>query len=62
MNKSECVHIWVIDPPEGPTSIGICRQCSEKRDFLNSLSEETWSADARARAAQRGAAARSVPA
>lgn len=31
-----CPHYWVIRPPEGPTSIGICRLCGAKREFENS--------------------------
>jgi hypothetical protein len=29
-------HYWVIGPPEGPTSIGICRLCGAKKEFENS--------------------------
>lgn len=31
-----CVHIWRIDPPNGPTSRGVCRKCRCSRDFRNS--------------------------
>ena len=33
--RSACQHHWVIDPPEGPVSKGVCRSCGEERDFLN---------------------------
>ena len=33
-------HFWCIDPPSGPTSIGVCRDCGEKRTFRNRLTEE----------------------
>lgn len=32
---SGCQHHWVIDPPEGPVSKGVCRGCGEERDFPN---------------------------
>ncbi len=31
--RSMCQHHWVIDPPEGPVSKGVCRSCGEERDF-----------------------------
>lgn len=30
-----CQHHWLIDRPNGPTSKGVCRLCSEERDFPN---------------------------
>jgi len=31
-----CRHHWLIDPPRGETSRGVCRLCGASRDFLNS--------------------------
>lgn len=28
-------HHWLIEPPDGPTSRGICRFCREEREFRN---------------------------
>jgi hypothetical protein len=28
-------HYWVIDPPNGPISIGTCKKCGEKKEFSN---------------------------
>ncbi len=33
-----CKHYWLIEPPTGPTSDGVCRLCGEKRAFDNSQS------------------------
>ncbi len=33
-----CQHHWLIEPPTGPTSDGVCRLCGEKRAFENSQS------------------------
>ena len=32
---SACQHHWVIDPPKGPVSKGVCRGCGEEREFPN---------------------------
>ena len=32
-----CRHHWLIETPEGPTSLGICRLCGEERMFENNL-------------------------
>ncbi len=35
-----CVHRWIIDMPNGPSSIGRCRACGAQRPFGNSILEE----------------------
>ena len=30
-----CPHHWLIEPPGGPTSKGVCRICGEERAFEN---------------------------
>lgn len=35
-------HHWDIAPPEGPTSIGVCRHCGEARSFRNSAIDSIW--------------------
>jgi hypothetical protein len=37
--KTDCIHYWLIEPPNGLTSHGICRNCKEEGDFPN-ISEE----------------------
>lgn len=37
MAAAKCCHHWVIEPAEGPTSLGVCRKCSESREFRNSI-------------------------
>jgi len=37
IRMSTCRHFWYIDPPNGPSSIGVCKQCGAKMDFFNSL-------------------------
>ncbi len=32
---SQCVHHWIIDPPDGPTSNGVCQRCGETKEFEN---------------------------
>jgi len=31
-----CVHHWMLDPPNGPFSRGVCQKCGEERTFANS--------------------------
>ncbi|MDD5093915.1 MAG: hypothetical protein PHV74_05985 [Dehalococcoidia bacterium] len=39
----QCIHHWVIDPPSGPTSKGLCKRCGEEKDFPNLLpSDKEW--------------------
>ena len=37
-----CPHHWVIDTPNGPTSVGTCKMCGEKQEFVNSLMSVGW--------------------
>ena len=30
-----CQHYWVLEPPKGTVSKGVCRSCGERRDFPN---------------------------
>jgi hypothetical protein len=34
-------HVWVIEPPTGPSSIGTCSICLEKMEFPNYIKELT---------------------
>ena len=38
----ECVHFWLIETPNGPTSQGTCKQCGKVQLFRNSVSSSTW--------------------
>ncbi len=35
--KDECKHHWLLETPNGPVVRGVCKYCSESRDFYN-----TW--------------------
>lgn len=35
----ECRHHWMIAPPGGPTSSGVCKRCGAHRDFRNSTDD-----------------------
>ena len=32
-----CVHYWIIDPPVGGFSSGVCKYCGLSKDFSNSF-------------------------
>jgi hypothetical protein len=35
--NSECVHYWLIESPEGPTSRGVCKFCGAEKEFNNKV-------------------------
>lgn len=37
-----CRHHWVIQPAEGPMSMGMCQVCEEVREFKNYVESATW--------------------
>ena len=38
-----CVHYWMIASPSGSSmSLGTCKLCGERRDFLNSMNDSRW--------------------
>ena len=39
-SERSCQHYWIIEPPNGPTSRGICRSCGEEQEFQNVLSDQ----------------------
>ena len=47
----KCAHYWIIEPPAGSVSLGVCQVCREVREFNNSIDgtdgwdSEFWFAD-----------------
>lgn len=39
---SDCEHFWLIESPNGPTSVGTCRRCGAKSEFRNSMPGSGW--------------------
>ena len=39
--KGDSCH-WVIEPPNGPTSLGKCKKCGKEKEFRNSFEYNTW--------------------
>jgi hypothetical protein len=33
--QKKCIHHWLIETPDGKTSLGTCRLCGEIREFSN---------------------------
>lgn len=50
---SDCMHHWMIDEPNGPTSNGICKVCGATREFKNSIQGSGWDRNGRRRRAAR---------
>lgn len=40
-----CRHHWIIEPPQGSTSKGICKVCGENREFRNSSDDIVWESE-----------------
>jgi len=36
--EKRCIHHWVIDPADGPTSKGKCKRCGTVKLFYNTYS------------------------
>lgn len=41
----QCRHHWVIDSPQGATSLGRCKICGEIKEFRNSAVDTLWEGD-----------------
>ncbi len=41
INSGETCH-WVIEPPNGPVSMGKCKKCGIQKEFKNSFEYNTW--------------------
>ncbi|MDA1257592.1 MAG: hypothetical protein O3C10_07090 [Chloroflexi bacterium] len=61
--SSECKHVWLIEPPNGPTSDGSCTVCGDKREFRNSYEyTPSWTARSGKAAPPNANAAKAGPA
>lgn len=37
MTKPSCIHHWLIDTPDGPTTHAQCKLCGAKKEFVSGL-------------------------
>ena len=40
--ESSCMHHWMIESPNGPTSRGVCKVCGVSSEFRNSMPGSGW--------------------
>ncbi len=40
--RRTCSHHWVIQPADGPVSLGVCKFCRETREFRNYIDVWEW--------------------
>jgi hypothetical protein len=40
--RTDCVHYFICSPPNGPTTIGVCKLCGVKKEMRNSIEEGQW--------------------
>ena len=43
-----CIHHWLIDPPDSPTSMGVCLKCGAEREFRNYFAHSIWESESEA--------------
>ena len=36
-SSKTCIHYWIVEPANAPTSRGICKYCGCERQFMNSF-------------------------
>ncbi len=41
-SKKKCCHHWVLETPNGPTAMGVCKYCGKTQVFYNSW-PNNWS-------------------
>ena len=56
----QCRHHWVIDSPQGATSLGRCKLCNEVKEFRNSAADTLWEGDPMRSISKMGARNRPV--
>jgi hypothetical protein len=44
-SEPTCVHHWVIEPPAGASSLGVCKVCGAQREFQNYVGDFIWEGD-----------------
>ena len=42
IKERRCRHHWLIESPQGPISMGICKLCGAQKEFRNSPSDFLW--------------------
>ena len=40
--RAHCRHHWLIESPQGPTSMGMCKLCGAQKEFSNSTGDFLW--------------------
>jgi hypothetical protein len=57
LEEPQCRHHWLIDSPQGATSMGRCKICGEVREFRNSAYDTLWEGDPMASISKMGGGA-----
>ena len=45
MTTETCVHHWILQTPNGPTSEGTCKRCHQVRSFLNYVEASAYTSN-----------------
>ena len=57
VKKGTCRHHWIIEPPNGPVSKGVCKLCGEVKMFDNILADLMLNDDSSVPSVPKGMAA-----
>ncbi|HEY48444.1 MAG TPA: hypothetical protein G4O13_00180 [Dehalococcoidia bacterium] len=41
-DEAHCIHYWIIESPDGPTSRGVCKHCGAEKEFRNYVVYSPW--------------------
>jgi len=44
--EQQCSHHWMIEEVVGPTSVGVCKLCGERKEFRNELRKRSTPGEA----------------
>jgi len=39
-DDEKCHHYWICEPPDGMISLGVCKYCGARKEFLNIMPQD----------------------
>ncbi len=42
VSSTSCIHHWIIESPNGASSMGVCKICGMEKEFRNSYEYSSW--------------------
>ena len=41
-NDKGDTHHWILEEPNGPVTLGVCKKCLDKKEFKNNQNTSAW--------------------